>query len=648
MKQTSRQARKRIWQAATSPTEVERTQSEHKRALAMLTAPTVRKTSTEFRITRSETTIMMRSHYCGQLNESLEGQEITLCGWVHRRRDHGGVIFLDIRDRDGLAQVVFDPDRAETFAAADRVRSEYVVKVTGKVRLRPAGAGNANMASGMIEVLGYELEVLNEAETPPFPLNEFSDVGEETRLRYRFIDLRRPEMLEKLRLRSRMTTSIRRYLDENGFLDVETPILTRATPEGARDYLVPSRTHAGSFFALPQSPQLFKQLLMVAGFDRYYQIAKCFRDEDLRADRQPEFTQIDIETSFLDEKDIMGLTEGMIRNLFKEVLDLEFGEFPHMTFEEAMRRYGSDKPDLRNPLELVDVADQLKDVDFKVFSGPANDPKCRIAALRVPGAGSMPRKQIDDYTKFVSIYGAKGLAYIKVNERAKGVEGLQSPIVKNIPEANLNVILDRVGAVDGDIVFFGADKAKIVSEALGALRIKVGNDLNLLTCEWAPMWVVDFPMFEENDDGSFSALHHPFTAPKCSPEELEANPATALSRAYDMVLNGTELGGGSIRIHRKEMQQAVFRLLGIEESEQEEKFGFLLDALKYGAPPHGGLAFGLDRLVMLMTGAQSIREVIAFPKTQSAACVMTQAPGLVDAKALRELHIRLREQPKAE
>ena len=591
---------------------------------------------------------MMRSHYCGQLNETLDGQEVTLCGWVHRRRDHGGVIFLDIRDREGLAQVVFDPDRAATFAVADRVRSEYVVKITGKVRLRPAGAGNANMASGMIEVLGYELEVLNEAETPPFPLNEFSDVGEETRLRYRFIDLRRPEMLEKLRLRSRMTTSIRRFLDENGFLDVETPILTRATPEGARDYLVPSRTHAGSFFALPQSPQLFKQLLMVAGFDRYYQIAKCFRDEDLRADRQPEFTQIDIETSFMNEAEIMGLTEEMIRNLFKEVLGLEFGEFPHMTWEEAMRRFGSDKPDLRNPLELVDVADQLKDVEFKVFSGPANDPKCRIAALRVPGGASMPRKQIDDYTKFVGIYGARGLAYIKVNERAKGVEGLQSPIVKNIPEANLNVILDRVGAVDGDIVFFGADKAKIVSEALGALRIKVGNDLNLLTCEWAPMWVVDFPMFEENTDGSFSALHHPFTAPKCSPEELEANPATALSRAYDMVLNGTELGGGSIRIHRKEMQQAVFRLLGIGEAEQEEKFGFLLDALKYGAPPHGGLAFGLDRLVMLMTGAQSIREVIAFPKTQSAACVMTQAPGVVDAKALSELHIRLREQPKAE
>ena len=591
---------------------------------------------------------MMRSHYCGQLNETLEGQEITLCGWVHRRRDHGGVIFLDIRDRDGLAQVVFDPDRAESFAAADRVRSEYVVKITGKVRLRPAGATNANMASGMIEVLGYELEVLNESETPPFPLNEFSDVGEETRLRYRFLDLRRPEMAEKLRLRSRMTTSIRRFLDENGFLDVETPILTRATPEGARDYLVPSRTHAGSFFALPQSPQLFKQLLMVAGFDRYYQIAKCFRDEDLRADRQPEFTQIDIETSFLDEKEIMGLTEEMIRNLFKEVLGLEFGEFPHMTFEEAMRRYGSDKPDLRNPLELVDVADQLKEVDFKVFSGPANDPKCRIAALRVPGGASMPRKQIDDYTKFVGIYGAKGLAYIKVNERAKGVEGLQSPIVKNIPEDKLNVILDRVGAVDGDIVFFGADKAKIVSEALGALRIKLGHDLDLLTCKWAPMWVVDFPMFEENDDGSFSALHHPFTAPKCTPQELEANPAGALSRAYDMVLNGTELGGGSIRIHRKEMQQSVFRLLGINEAEQEEKFGFLLDALKYGAPPHGGLAFGLDRLVMLMTGAQSIREVIAFPKTQSAADVMTQAPGVVDAKALRELHIRLRETPKAE
>jgi aspartyl-tRNA synthetase len=591
---------------------------------------------------------MMRTHYCGQLNESLAEQEVTLCGWVHRRRDHGGVIFLDIRDREGLAQVVFDPDREETFALADRVRSEYVVKVTGKVRPRPSGAVNPNMASGAIEVLGYDLEVLNQAETPPFPLDEYSDVGEETRLRYRFIDLRRPEMAAKLKLRSRITSSVRRYLDENGFLDVETPILTRATPEGARDYLVPSRTHPGTFFALPQSPQLFKQLLMVSGFDRYYQIAKCFRDEDLRADRQPEFTQIDIETSFMDEKDIIDLTEGMIQKLFKEVLDVQLGSFPHMTFEEAMRRYGSDKPDLRNPLELVDVADQLTEVDFKVFSGPASDPKGRVAALRVPGGASMPRKQIDDYTKYVGIYGAKGLAYIKVNERAKGVEGLQSPIVKFIPEANLEVILDRVSAVDGDIVFFGADKAKIVSEALGALRIKLGHDLELLTCEWAPLWVIDFPMFEENDDGSLSALHHPFTAPKCSPEDLAANPATALSRAYDMVLNGTELGGGSIRIHRKEMQQAVFNILGISAEEQQEKFGFLLDALKYGAPPHGGRGFGVDRLVMVVRGAQAIREVIAFPKTQSAACVMTQAPGAVDSKALRELHIRLREQPKVE
>ncbi|MDM1716352.1 aspartate--tRNA ligase [Thiopseudomonas alkaliphila] len=591
---------------------------------------------------------MMRSHYCGQLNASLDGQEVTLCGWVHRRRDHGGVIFLDIRDREGIAQVVFAPEHEDVFNKADRVRSEYVVEVTGTVRLRPEGAVNPNMASGEIEVDASALEVLNQADTPPFPLDEHSEVGEETRLRYRFIDLRRPEMAEKLKLRSRITSSIRRYLDDNGFLDVETPILTRATPEGARDYLVPSRTHAGSFFALPQSPQLFKQLLMVAGFDRYYQIAKCFRDEDLRADRQPEFTQIDMETSFMDEDDIMAITETMVRNLFKEVLNVEFGEFPHMPYSEAMRRFGSDKPDLRIPLELVDVADQLTDVDFKVFSGPANDVKGRVAALRVPGAGSMPRKQIDDYTKFVGNYGAKGLAYIKVNERALGVEGLQSPIVKFIPEANLNTILDRVGAVDGDIVFFGADKASVVNDALGALRIRLGHDLELLTCQWAPMWVVDFPMFEENDDGSLTAIHHPFTSPKCSPEELKAAPQTALSRAYDMVLNGTELGGGSIRIHDRKMQQTVFEILGISEEEQREKFGFLLDALKYGAPPHGGLAFGLDRLVMLMTGANSIREVIAFPKTQSAACVMTQAPGEVDSKALRELHIRLREQAKVE
>lgn len=591
---------------------------------------------------------MMRSQYCGHLNESLNGQTVTLCGWVHRRRDHGGVIFLDIRDREGLAQVVFNPEQADVFATADRVRSEYVVKVTGVVNPRPDGAVNPNMPSGGIEVIATELEVLNQAETIPFPLHEHSDVGEETRLRYRFIDLRRPEMAAKLKLRSRVTTSIRRYLDDNGFLDVETPILTRATPEGARDYLVPSRTHPGSFFALPQSPQLFKQLLMVAGVDRYYQIAKCFRDEDLRADRQPEFTQIDIETSFMDEADIMSITETMVRQLFKDVLDVDFGEFPHMTYAEAMRRFGSDKPDLRIPLELVDIADQLTGVDFKVFSGPANDPKGRVAALRVPGAGSMPRGKIDEYTKFVSNYGARGLAYIKVNERAKGAEGLQSPIVKFIPEENLNTILDRVGAVDGDIVFFGADKAQIVSDALGALRIRIGHDLELLTCKWAPMWVVDFPMFESNDDGSLTAIHHPFTAPKCSAEELKANPGVALSRAYDMVLNGTELGGGSIRIHDRTMQQTVFEILGIEAAEQQEKFGFLLDALKYGAPPHGGLAFGLDRLVMLMTGSQSIREVIAFPKTQSAACVMTQAPGTVDATALRDLHIRLREQPKAE
>jgi len=591
---------------------------------------------------------MTRSHYCGQLNKSLDGQKITLCGWVHRRREHSRVLFLDLRDREGLAQVVFEPDNTALFEQADKVRSEYVVKIHGKVRTRPEGTVNPNIKSGEVEVLGLAIEVLNAAETPPFPLDDYAEVGEETRLRYRFLDLRRPEMAEKLKLRARITSELRRYLDDAGFLDVETPILTRATPEGARDYLVPSRTHAGSFFALPQSPQLFKQLLMVAGLDRYYQIAKCFRDEDLRADRQPEFTQVDIETSFLDEEAIMALSEQMIRGLFQKILAVDLGEFPRMTYAEAMRRFGSDKPDLRIPLELIDIADLLQSVEFKVFAGPANDPAGRVALLRVPGGASMPRSQIDDYTRFVGGFGAKGLAWIKVNELAKGVEGLQSPIVKFIPEHSLQAILQRSGAKDGDILFFGADKAKVVCDALGALRVRIGHDFKLLTADWAPLWVVDFPMFEAADDGRLAALHHPFTAPSCSADELAAEPLNALSRAYDMVLNGLELGGGSIRIHDKTMQQAVFSVLGINEDEQQAKFGFLLDALKYGAPPHGGLALGLDRLVMLMTGADSIREVIAFPKTQSAACLMTQAPGTVDSAALRELHIRLREQAKTE
>lgn len=590
----------------------------------------------------------MRSNYCGELNETFVGQQVELCGWVHRRRDHGGVIFLDIRDREGLAQVVFDPDTVEAFALAETVRNEFVVKVTGLVRPRPEGTSNSGLGTGAIEVLGKQLEILNAAATPPFQLDEHASVGEDIRLRYRYVDLRRPEMTERLRFRSKVTNTVRNFFDDNGFIDVETPLLTKATPEGARDYLVPSRTHPNRFFALPQSPQLFKQILMAAGMDRYYQIAKCFRDEDLRADRQPEFTQIDVETSFMDEEQIMTTMEGMISGVFKKHLGVDLGEFPRMPFSEAMNRYGSDKPDLRIDLELVDIADLMKDVDFKVFSGPANDAESRVVALRVPGGVEISRKSIDEYTKYVSIYGAKGLAWVKVNDRAAGLEGLQSPILKFMPDAVVEALLEKLGAETGDIIFFGADKAKVVNEAIGALRIKVAEDLGQVKDCWAPLWVVDFPMFETNSEGNLTSLHHPFTAPACSVDELKSAPATALSRAYDMVLNGTELGGGSIRINKPEMQQSVFEVLGIGEEEAQEKFGFLLDALSFGCPPHGGIAFGLDRLIMLMTGATSIRDVIAFPKTQSAACPLTEAPGEVSTKQLRELNIRLREQPKPE
>ncbi len=594
----------------------------------------------------------MRTHYCGELRATHIGQTITLCGWVHRRRDHGGVIFLDLRDRDGISQIVVDPDTKESFALAEQVRSEFVVKLVGLVRARPQGTENKDMPSGEIEVLCRQLEILNPSETPPFMLDEHANVSEDVRLRNRYIDLRRPEMQRKLRMRSNVTSSVRNFLDENGFLDIETPILGRATPEGARDYLVPSRTHPGHFFALPQSPQQYKQLLMVAGFDRYYQIAKCFRDEDLRADRQPEFTQIDIETSFMSEEQIMKITEDMIRGVFKKHINVELPEFPHMTYHEAMRRFGIDRPDLRIPMELVDIADLMQKVEFKVFNAPANDPNSRVVVLKVPGGGEkLSRKQIDSYTDFVAQYGAKGLAWIKVNDLAAGMEGLQSPIIKFMPEPVVQAVLERVAAKTGDILFFGADKAKVVNEAIGALRIRLGNDLKMHTCQWAPMWVVDFPMFEQDKEGNVTSVHHPFTAPSCSPEELEANPLAALSLAYDMVLNGTELGGGSIRINKADMQSTVFRLLGIGPEEIQEKFGHMLNAFKYGAPPHGGLAFGLDRLVMMMTGSQSIRDVIAFPKTQSASCPLTDAPGTVPAKQLRELNIRLREQvgePKGE
>ena len=588
----------------------------------------------------------MRSHYCGQVNQELLGQAVSIAGWVHRRRDHGGVIFVDVRDREGLLQVVFDPEQAGVFGEAERLRNEFVIRVTGQVRARPAGTVNANLASGHVELLARELEVLNRSEPLPFQLDEH--VGEEVRLRYRYLDLRREVMNQRLRLRHRLTRAMRGFLDAHGFIDLETPMLTKATPEGARDYLVPSRTHPGKFFALPQSPQIFKQLLMIAGFERYYQIVRCFRDEDLRADRQPEFTQLDIETSFLAQDEIMTLMEALVRHFFKEVLGTELPQpLPRITFAEALRRFGSDKPDLRIPLELIDVADLVGECDFKVFAGPAKDAHGRVAALKVPGGGSMPRSQIDECTAFVARYGAKGLAYIKVNEHARGRDGLQSPIIKFLSDTALNGILERTQAADNDLIFFGADRAKVVNDALGALRLKIGQDLKLVTPGWQPLWVVDFPMFEWDAEAKrWVAMHHPFTSPKSDDAAaLRAQPGEALAKAYDMVLNGSEIGGGSVRIHRQEMQSTVFDLLGIDAEEAQKKFGFLLDALKYGAPPHGGIAFGLDRLAMLMAGADSIREVIAFPKTQTAADPLTDAPTEVSEAQLRELHIRVRVPP---
>ncbi len=587
----------------------------------------------------------MRTHYCGQINSTHINQTVTLCGWAHRRRDHGGVIFIDLRDREGLAQVVCDPGHPEPFKNAEGVRNEFVLRITGVVRARPEGTANPNLASGEVEVLADVIEVLNPATTPPFQLDD-DNLSETVRLTHRVVDLRRPAMQKNLMLRYRAAMAFRRFLDARGFIDIETPMLTKSTPEGARDYLVPSRVHAGQFFALPQSPQLFKQMLMISGFDRYYQITKCFRDEDLRADRQPEFTQVDIETSFMDEAQITSLMEEMIRVVFQQVLDVRLPDpFPRLTHAEAMSRFGSDKPDLRVLLEFTELTDLMKQVEFKVFRAAADLPDGRVAALRVPGGGALSRKEIDDYTTFVAIYGAKGLAYVKVNDKDKGIDGLQSPILKFLPHDVVTAILERTGAENGDLVFFGADRAKVVNDALGALRVKIGHEKGHVQAGWRPVWVTDFPMFEYDDDESrWIACHHPFTAPKDGHESfLESEPGRCLAKAYDLALNGWEIGGGSVRIHREDIQSKVFRALNIGVEEAQTKFGFLLDALRYGAPPHGGIAFGLDRIVTMMTGAESIRDVIAFPKTQRAQCLLTQAPSPVDEKQLRELHIRLRQ-----